>query len=63
MLGRRQVVAMDKFTRSQPDALKWEVFVTPGIPVVTMETIGLELALFSSGFQMPASWRRRIQSR
>jgi len=26
---------MDKFTGSQPDALKWEVFVTPGIPVVT----------------------------
>jgi glyoxylase-like metal-dependent hydrolase (beta-lactamase superfamily II) len=26
---------MDKFTSSQPDALKWEVFVTPGIPVVT----------------------------
>ncbi|HYN06157.1 MAG TPA: MBL fold metallo-hydrolase [Vicinamibacterales bacterium] len=26
---------MDTFTGSQPDALKWEVFVTPGIPVVT----------------------------
>src|SRR6201988_723032 len=26
---------MDKSTGSQPDALKWEVFVTPGIPVVT----------------------------
>jgi glyoxylase-like metal-dependent hydrolase (beta-lactamase superfamily II) len=26
---------MDKFTGSQPDTLKWEVFVTPGIPVVT----------------------------
>ena len=26
---------MDKFTGSQPEALKWEVFVTPGIPVVT----------------------------
>jgi glyoxylase-like metal-dependent hydrolase (beta-lactamase superfamily II) len=28
---------MDKFTGSQPDALKWEVFVTPGIPVVTSD--------------------------
>jgi glyoxylase-like metal-dependent hydrolase (beta-lactamase superfamily II) len=28
---------MDKFTGSQPEALKWEVFVTPGIPIVTAD--------------------------
>jgi glyoxylase-like metal-dependent hydrolase (beta-lactamase superfamily II) len=28
---------MDKFKGSQPEALKWEVFVTPGIPVVTLD--------------------------
>jgi len=28
---------MDTIKRSQPEALRWEVFVTPGIPVVTRE--------------------------
>ena len=28
---------MDTIKRSQPEALKWEVFVTPGIPVVTLD--------------------------
>ena len=28
---------MDAFKGSQPEALKWEVFVTPGIPVVTLD--------------------------
>src|SRR5262245_8317298 len=26
---------MDKLRGSQPETLKWEVFVTPGIPIVT----------------------------
>ena len=34
--------------------LTWEVFVTPGIPIVTaMETIGLAWALFLSDSQTP----------
>ena len=28
---------MDAFKGSQPEALKWEVFVTPGIPIVTRD--------------------------
>lgn len=28
---------MDTFENAEPDALKWEVFVTPGIPIVTRD--------------------------
>ena len=31
------VIAMNTFKDSQPPALKWDVFVTPGIPIVTAD--------------------------
>lgn len=31
------MIAVNAFKGSQPEALRWEVFVTPGIPVVTRD--------------------------